>query len=104
MAVAGYANDFFKDDDSVKAWNFTQKNHHMLHSAKLAEHINPRLVWCFRGEDMMQKMQTLAKSCVRRLNGAAASIKIANRYRLALHLEYTKNEKATWTSVRCYFC
>ena len=58
------------------------------------EHINPRLVWCFRGEDMMQKMQTQAKSCVRRLNGAAATIKISNRYRLALHLEYTKNEKS----------
>ena len=82
----------FKNDPNVPAFNFTQKNHHMLHSAKLAEHINPRLLWCFRGEDMMQRLQTLAKACVRGVNGAAASIKIAQRYRLALHLQYSKKD------------
>lgn len=48
----------------VSLFNITSKTHFTLHSIFLAEDLRPSLTWCFKGESMMKKMQTVFKSCL----------------------------------------
>jgi len=79
--------EHFFEDGLPHLFQVTSKLHMVLHCALVAEHMNPRLVWCFSGEDMMKHVQTLASSCVKGLQGHAASIKMVSHYRLGLHLQ-----------------
>ncbi|CAE8616927.1 unnamed protein product, partial [Polarella glacialis] len=72
--------------EGEKLFDITSKSHMVMHSAILSKYLSPRRVWCFAGEDMMGKTQILAKSCVRGISGAAATVKFAKHYRLGLHL------------------
>ena len=72
-------------------FNITQKAHFIQHVALLAGYINPRLLWCFMGEDMQKRMATLAKSCVRGQRPGQTIFKLFVRYRLALHLRFQKH-------------
>jgi hypothetical protein len=47
-----------------KLFNITIKCHFLAHSALNSKHMNPRLCWCYSGEDMMHKMRTLCHSVV----------------------------------------
>ena len=78
--------------EELQLFDMTTKAHFCLHIALLAEHVNPRCTWAFRGEDLMQKMQVLAKSCVRGNNGPMALRKVARHYRLGLHLLFLELE------------
>lgn len=51
--------------NGLKVFNLTQKAHYMMHVAFRARHMNPRMSWCFRGEDFMQHMRKLLLSCSR---------------------------------------
>jgi hypothetical protein len=81
--------DHFMEDD-CNAFQVTSKLHMVLHSALMAEHLNPRVVWCFTGEDMMKHYQHLAGSCVKGLKGPAAHKKMMTHYKLAMHLQMQK--------------
>ena len=48
----------------VSLFNITSKTHFTLHSIFLAKDLHPSLTWCFKGESMMKKMQTVFKSCL----------------------------------------
>ena len=43
----------------------TLQLHYMLHGARATKFLNPRLSWCFQGDDYMQHMRVLAHSCLR---------------------------------------
>ena len=47
-----------------KIFNITTKTHFCLHSLWLARHIHPSIVWCYKGEATMQRLQKLWKSCL----------------------------------------
>ena len=68
----------------------TSKLHMLLHSALLAQYIDPALVWRFKGEDMMRITQKMAKACVHGLQGPAAMQKMGTRYRYAVHRQFLK--------------
>ncbi|CAE8586409.1 unnamed protein product, partial [Polarella glacialis] len=72
--------------EGEKLFDIASKSHMVMHSAILSKYLSPRRVWCFAGEDMMGKTQILAKSCVRGISGAAATVKLAKHYRLGLRL------------------
>lgn len=76
----------------ARLFNLTQKSHFLQHVASLSACISPRLLWCFQGEDMQRRMATLAKQCVRGQGPGQSSIKMFQRYRLALHLNFEAQE------------
>ena len=78
-------------DSDVRLFDITSKTHMMLHCALIAKHLNPRVVWCFTGEDMMKHSQLLAKSCVKGTPNQAASVKMAQHYRVGLDLKFQKH-------------
>ncbi|CAE7237646.1 unnamed protein product [Symbiodinium natans] len=45
-------------------FNLTSKTHFALHSLSLSGCIHPAMVWCFKGESTMHRVQTLWKSCL----------------------------------------
>jgi hypothetical protein len=47
-----------------KLFNVTIKCHMLAHSALMSRHMNPRISWCYSGEDLMQKMRALTHSVV----------------------------------------
>ena len=42
-------------------FRFAPKNHHLLHLAQLGKHMSPKLAWCYKGGDLMDKIKTLAQ-------------------------------------------
>ena len=46
-------------------FNFVPKNHYLFHLAELGRHMSPKLAWCYKGEDLMQKVKVLAQGSFR---------------------------------------
>ena len=74
-------SEHYLADPEVKLFDITSKIHHLSHSVMLSKFINPRVVWCFTGEDMMKYTQQLAKNCFRGLKPPSASVKIVSHIR-----------------------
>ena len=77
----------------IKIFSVTAKTHSCVHAALLAHTLNPAMVWCFSGEDMMRKIQKLAESCVRGNSWHGTTIKMVAHYRLAMHLQFLQHRK-----------
>ena len=75
---------------AYKICGITAKLHMILRCALLALYINPRLVWCFMGEDMMKHYSTLAQSCVKGNRGPMAARKCIAKLRLATHIVHQR--------------
>jgi hypothetical protein len=54
----------FYKGQGIKLFNLTSKTHVVLHSLYYARWLHPSLVWCYKGEDQMQQMAKLWKSCL----------------------------------------
>ena len=85
LAMTQIADHFIEQ----KMFNITQKAHFLQHISLLAGCVNPRLSWCFMGEDMQRRMSTLAKCCVQGQKAGQTIHKVIQRYRLALHIQFT---------------
>jgi hypothetical protein len=70
-------------------FNFTAKYHYALHVALLAKHMNPRLNWCFAGEDLMQIVKSIVAACTRGVAGPMVSHKALVKYAFGLGLKFT---------------
>ena len=68
-------------------FKITMKHHYLVHAASRAGFLNPRLVWCFMGEDYMSHMRTLAGSCLKGVPAIKLSHKMAKKVSLAMHLQ-----------------
>ncbi|CAJ1402570.1 unnamed protein product [Effrenium voratum] len=77
-------------EEGIAYFDVTSKCHMLQELAILARHINPRLIWVFCGEDMMQKMQQVAQSCTRGNTPGQTNLKMARHYRLGLHFLFKK--------------
>ena len=76
--------------DDIKMFDITAKLHMIMHCALLAEHINPRLVWCFTGEDMMKQYSTLVGASAKGTPGTLVARKCIIKLRLAMHLQFQR--------------
>ena len=47
-----------------RIFNITSKTHFVLHSLHLSAFIHPHMVWCYKGDTTMHRLQTLWKSCL----------------------------------------
>ena len=75
-------------EEGLKVFDITSKSHTLQELAILSRCVNPKVTWCFMGEDQMQRMQQIAKACVRGNKVDQQTLKLARHYRLALHLHF----------------
>ncbi|CAK9091525.1 unnamed protein product [Durusdinium trenchii] len=87
---AALANHFAEEETDL--FTLTSKCHMLQHISLLAGCINPRLVWCFSGEDMQNRVQQLAQASVKGNNAASAVNKIVRHYRLAMQIAFMDHE------------
>ena len=64
----------------VFLFNFVPKNHYMFHLAQLGRHMSPKLAWCYQGEDLMQKIKTLAQGSFRGTPPRKLGNKVLGKY------------------------
>ena len=62
----------------------TIKTHYLAHLAESP--LNPRKTWNYSGEDLMQKIKTIASASVRGTKGAMVHNKVMAKYSFAMHL------------------
>jgi len=70
----------------IQVFNMISKTHFALHSLQFSRFVHPYLVWCYKGESTMHRIQTLWKSCLAgskhwQVSGRAA---LKERYLLTL--------------------
>ena len=75
----------FLGDAEAKLFSITTKSHMVLHVIHFAEHINPKLVWCFAGEDLMQHQRRLAQASVKGNTPQNAMMTLAIKNKFAPH-------------------
>ena len=78
-------------DHEPKLFNYTEKSHFLQHLGLQAHCLNPRLVWCFSGEDMQRRVQRITAACARGQRPGQSEVKMCLRYRIALHLQFRKH-------------
>ena len=78
----------FSEVYGKKLFNVTVKCHYLAHALLQAKWINPRLGWCYGGEDFMFHTRRLMASCCRGNKPAKAVSKFARHYRIAMHLQF----------------
>ena len=72
------AQEFHAADEPL--FNHTIKFHYALQVARMAAYLNPRLLWCYRGEDMMSKVEVLCRSCTHGSKPSLIVDKAMDRY------------------------
>ena len=76
----------FSQEEGQQLFADIPKAHMLLHACLQSKFINPRLTWCYKGEDAMKIARTLAGSCAKGVSGPQVSVKMVSKLRLAWHL------------------
>lgn len=93
------AQDAMKEYQWLNAWSedcgrssfhIVIKHHTFLHLAKDAWYLNPRVFWCFKAEDYVGHISTVTHSVSMGVKATKISQKLAIKYRILLHLLYTR--------------
>lgn len=74
--------------EGMKLFDITSKCHMLQELSILSKCMNPKVTWCFLGEDQMQRMQMVAKMATRGNKIDKQTHKLARHYRLGLHLHF----------------
>ena len=77
-------------DPPMRLFNITLKSHYLCHIAVNSRWLNPRLGWCYAGEDLMQKMKKLAATSCKARNHITTFEKMHDKYLHALHYEFSR--------------
>ena len=73
-----------------KLFNVTIKAHYVIHCVLDAEHLNPRLSWCYAGEDMMFRVRRLLATCTFNESPSNSIRKFVQKYVVGVHLLHVK--------------
>ena len=93
------AQDAMKEYQWLNAWSedcgrssfhIVIKHHSLIHLAKDAWYLNPRVFWCFKAEDYVGHIRTVTHSVSMGVKATKISQKLAIKYRILLHLLYTR--------------
>ena len=71
--------------EKKKLWSEVFKFHHFWHLAQQARYQNPRKFWTYMSEDFVGKISKLAHSLLHGTAPWKVPIKIAYKYRFAMH-------------------
>ena len=74
-------------NEEIQVFNMTTKTHFALHSLQFCKHIHPFLIWCYKGESTMHRIQVLWKSCLTAKHFQVANL-AALKERHLLWLQY----------------
>ena len=74
----------FFHKQGVYLFNFVPKHHYLFHIALMARQMSPKLAWCYKGEDMMQKVKLLAQGSFRGALPRQLGHKILAKYLVGL--------------------
>lgn len=66
--------------DGEMLFNHTIKFHYTQHLAIISAYINPRLAWCYSGEDLLQKVRQIVQSCFKGTKHVAVPQKAMLKY------------------------
>jgi hypothetical protein len=69
-------------------FHITPKMHYLLHIAYSSKHLNPRLSWCYSGEDFVGKFKNLVKSQQVGTPHHKVVAKVARKYVTAMDAEF----------------
>jgi hypothetical protein len=86
LALHSALNTHF-EAEGLQLFHVTVKAHYLLHCARKAEVVSPRLSWCYCGEDFMQKMRCLVGSCCKGVQPSQIINKVAQKYQRAMHMQ-----------------
>lgn len=87
-----YLNNWSLEKDR-KSFHIVPKHHSFLHLLWGAKHLNPRIAWCFAGEDFVGQISKLGHSVSMGVSATRLSLKIAPKYRILIHLHLTRSMK-----------
>ena len=76
--------------EDVQLFPSLPKQHTLLHVCLQSKCLNPKLTWCFKGEDLQKISRTLASSCSRGLLGPQVVVKMLSKLRIAWHMRLTQ--------------
>eukprot|EP00438_Fugacium_kawagutii_P008677 Skav210820 [mRNA] locus=scaffold1597:274452:275300:- [translate_table: standard] len=72
------------------SFHIVNKFHSLLHLAKGAKFLNPKVFWCFKAEDFVGHIPTITHSVSMGVKATKLSQKLAAKYKILLHLLYTR--------------
>jgi len=75
--------------NGLQIMNITMKLHYIVHACSRAKYLHPRFGWCFRGEDFMGTIRTVAAACLHGTPKQLVSKKIGKRMCRAMHFQMT---------------
>ena len=73
-----------------KLFHITIKSHYLMHVCLQAPCLNPRLGWCYSGEDFVQPIKKIAKSCSYGTALWEVTNKTITKYIRFFHMRMTK--------------
>ena len=76
-------------------FNMTLKNHYLNHIALMSRYINPSRVWCYSGEDMMDKCKKVVRACLSGTPTAIVVPKAIRKYSIGLACHLSRLWKKT---------
>ena len=97
MSLGG---SFLKSYAWLNAWSLEKgrmsfhvvaKHHSFLHLLWNSKHLNPKLQWCFQGEDYVGEVSRLAHSVSMGVSSTKLSSKVVGKYRILAHLFLTRS-------------
>ena len=77
---------------NIMLFNFTIKFHYILHLGLSSQWMNPRRVWCYGGEDMMQLVKRIAAGSLAGSDAAAVLTKVVRKYTQGLGLDLSRKQ------------
>jgi hypothetical protein len=75
----------------ILLFNHTVKFHYILHIGMIARYINPRIGWCYTGEDFMQKIKQVVQSCHAGAGPHLVVSKVVYKYAHGMSLDLTSD-------------
>ena len=73
-------NFFHSQRPHIELFNYTIKNHYLIHIALMSKYLNPSLVWCYQGEDFVGRMKILVQQCIKALPAHKVFNKAMQKY------------------------
>jgi hypothetical protein len=81
----------FYHPQHILLFNFTPKFHYILHIGLVSRYINPRLGWCYSGEDFMQKIKQIVQASHSGAGPQTVVSKAILKYVQGLSLSFVKD-------------
>ena len=74
------------------SFHIVAKHHTFIHLLWNSKYLNPRMQWCFKGEDFVGQISKLTHSISMGVSSTRLSLKVAPKYRVLLHFKLTRPE------------